>query len=281
MCDPLPLGGVGLERSANSSIVVPMTQIKLQPSPRSTEIHVEAELARLTLRYRNAGGLVIELLNLIGDHAGSLLDRLPTQLLERLDGATERALVQTMRVANGSRRMIDVQKNWLNVAVATALGAAGGSGGLPSSMAELPVTTAVLLRVIQDEACRQGFDLAAENVQFDCIRVFAAAGPLVDRDGVDLAFFGTRLALTGGAMQTLIARVAPRLSVVLGQKLAAQAVPVIGAVAGAATNYAYTQYYQEIAHVHFGLRRLSIEADINYGALVARMQEGIVASGVS
>ena len=47
---------------------------------------------------------------------------------------------------------------------------------------------------------------------------------------------------------------------VLGQKLAAQSVPVLGAVAGAATNYAYTSYYQEMAHVHFRLRRLAIEA---------------------
>jgi len=43
----------------------------------------------------------------------------------------------------------------------------------------------------------------------------------------------------------------------MGQKLAAQAVPVLGAVAGAATNYAYTSYYQDMAHVHFGLRRLA------------------------
>jgi len=29
----------------------------------------------------------------------------------------------------------------------------------------------------------------------------------------------------------------------------------------AATNYAYADYYREMAHVHFGLRRLAIEAD--------------------
>ncbi|MEO9462504.1 MAG: EcsC family protein, partial [Marinomonas sp.] len=133
------------------------------------------------------------------------------------------------------------------------------------------VTTTILLRAIQDEAQRQGFDPQAENVQFDCVRVFAAAGPLAKDDGADLAFVSTRLALTGGAMQALIARVAPRLSIVLGQKLAAQAVPILGAVAGAATNYAYTSYYQEIAHVHFGLRRLAIDADLDHDQLVARM----------
>ena len=41
----------------------------------------------------------------------------------------------------------------------------------------------------------------------------------------------------------------------------AQTAPVLGAVAGAATNYAYTSYYQQIAHVHFRIRALGIEAD--------------------
>ena len=234
-------------------------------------IDPEAEIARLAKRYRNAGGLGIELLNLLGGQAEGLLDRLPRQVRDRLDGATELALTQAMRAAQGSRRVVGEQKTWLNTAVATALGAAGGAGGLPGALAELPVTTTILLRAIQDEARRQGFDPEAENVQFDCIRVFSAAGPLARDDGADLAFVSTRLALTGGAMQALIARVAPRLAVVLGQKLAAQAVPVLGAVAGAATNYAYTSYYQEIAHVHFGLRRLAIDADIDHDRLVEKM----------
>lgn len=232
----------------------------------------QAELERLARRYAQAGGLGIELLNLLGGQAEGLLERLPFQARDRLEGATELALTQAMRAAQGSRRIVGDQKSWMNTALATALGAAGGAGGLPGALAELPVTTTVLLRAIQDEARRQGFDPAAQNVQFDCVRVFAAAGPLARDDGADLAFVSTRLALTGGAMKTLIARVAPRLSVVLGQKLAAQAVPVLGAVAGAATNYAYTSYYQEIAHVHFGLRRLAIDGDLDHDALVTRMK---------
>jgi len=92
--------------------------------------------------------------------------------------------------------------------------------------------------------------------------VFAAAGPLADDDGADLGFITLRVTLTGGAMQRLIATVAPRLATVLGQKLATQTIPVLGAVAGATTNYVYSGYYREIAHVHFGLRRLAINADL-------------------
>jgi len=59
---------------------------------------------------------------------------------------------------------------------------------------------------------------------------------------------------------------------VLGQKLAAQSVPVLGAAAGAATNYAYTSYYQQMAHVHFGLRRLAIEAGRDHAELIGEFR---------
>lgn len=227
----------------------------------------EAELDRLSLRYRNASGMGIELLNALGGQAENLIEKLPAPVRAGLEGATQGALTQAMRAAHGSRHLVKDQKSWLTAAVATALGAAGGAGGLPSALAELPITTTVLLRAIQDEASRQGFDPAAQNVQFDCVRVFSASGPLEHDDGADLAFVSTRLALSGTAVNALIAPIVPRLSVVLGQKLAAQAVPVLGAVAGAATNYIYTKYYQDIAHVHFGLRRLAIDSDLDLDVL--------------
>jgi hypothetical protein len=151
------------------------------------------------------------------------------------------------------------------------MGAAGGLGGLSTALVELPATTAMLLRSIQGAAAREGFDPAEENVKFDCVRVLAAAGPLSHDDGADLGFFSVRLTLTGPAMHKLIAAVAPKLSVVLGQKLAAQSVPVLGALAGGGTNYIYTRYYQQIAHVHFGLRRLAMDADISHDVLVRKL----------
>ena len=180
-----------------------------------------------------------------------------------------------MKAATSSRSLVPDQKSWLNQAVSAAMGAAGGAGGLPTALAELPVTTTLLLRVIQGVAVEHGFDPLSENVQFDCVQVFSAAGPLSDDDGADLGFLSARVALSGRAMQAVIAKVAPRLAVVLGQKLAAQAVPVLGAVAGAATNYAYTSYYQDMAHVHFGLRKLAIDADIPQEKLVERLREKV------
>lgn len=234
-------------------------------------VDVEAQLDQIAARYQAAGGVGIHVLNLIGGSADGLLDRLPAPVRRNLEGATTKALEQAMKAAHTSRAYVPDQKDWLNQAVSAAMGAAGGAGGLPTALAELPVTTTLLLRVIQGVAVEHGFDPASESVQFDCVQVFAAAGPLSDDDGVDLGFLSARLALTGKAMQAVIARVAPQLAVVLGQKLAAQAVPVLGAVAGAATNYAFTSYYQDMAHVHFAMRKLAIDGDVPHDQLVARL----------
>jgi hypothetical protein len=43
---------------------------------------------------------------------------------------------------------------------------------------------------------------------------------------------------------------------VITQKLAAQAVPVIGALSGAAVNYAFLDHFQEVARAHFVVRKL-------------------------
>jgi len=239
---------------------------------KTEPINVEAALDDLADRYKRAGGFGIDLLNMIGGRAEGLLDRLPQSLRDGLEQATTSALTHAMSVAHESRTYVPDQKSWLNSAVGAAMGAVGGSGGLPTALAELPVTTTLLLRVIQGVSKDYGFDPASENVKFDCVKVFASAGPLEADDGADLGFISVRVTLTGAAVNGLIARVSPRLATVLGQKLAAQTVPVLGAVAGAATNYAYTHYYQEIAHVHFGLRRLSIDADVPIDELVALLR---------
>ncbi|EEX08138.1 conserved hypothetical protein [Ruegeria lacuscaerulensis ITI-1157] len=231
----------------------------------------EAELDRLAGHYRDAGGAGVKFLNRLGGSAESLLEQLPAPVRAGLTAATEQALWVAIRAADGSRRAVPDQAPWVNTVFTTAMGAAGGMGGLSTALIELPATTTMLLRAIQGAAAREGFDPSTESVKFDCIRVLSAAGPLSHDDGADLGFFSVRLTLNGPAMQKLIAAVAPRLSMVLGQKLAAQTLPVLGAIAGGGTNYVYTRYYQQIARVHFGLRRLEIDAEIPHEELVRRL----------
>jgi hypothetical protein len=237
------------------------------------EATTEARLDALIRRNAQAGNAVMDVLNLIGGQAEDMLDRLPPGVRMRLNSTTEAALRQAAEAAHGSREVVGQGPAWRVQALTTVMGAAGGVGGLPTALAELPATTTILLRAIQDVALDHGFDPAEPSVRFGSIEVFGAAGPLAEDDGVNLGFIGTRMTLTGAAMRTLIARVAPRLATVLGQKLAAQTVPVLGAAAGAATNYAYTRYYQDMAHVHFGLRRLAIDAGRDPQEMVLAFRE--------
>lgn len=233
------------------------------------------ELDLLALRYRSAAGPVMQVLGFVGGSAETLLGKLPAPVRSGLETATERALVTAMGAAARSRGVLGDRPDWVNRALTTAMGAAGGFGGVAGSLAELPFTVTMLLRAIQGIAAEHGYDPDSEEVRLECLRVFASAGPLEKDDGTDMGFFAAKVTITGSGMSNLIAKVAPKLSAVLGQKLAAQAAPVLGAVAGAAVNYAFTSYYQEVARVHFGLKRLARDNGQDEGLLreelVARM----------
>ncbi|MHA7875747.1 EcsC family protein [Roseivivax sp.] len=246
-----------------------MTTTDLVPADLS------ADLDALARRHRCAGGVGLQLLNILGSQAENLIERLPDRVKDRLEGATERALETALQAAARSRTHLPDQQGWLNTALTTAMGAAGGAGGLPTALAELPVTTTVLLRAIQGIAAEHGFDPDAPEIRKECLLVFGSAGPLEADDGADMAFLSARVTLTGATVHGIIVRVAPRLATVLGQKLAAQTVPVLGAAAGAATNYAYTSYYQEMAHVHFGLKALSERSGRDRAELVGELRRRI------
>ena len=107
-------------------------------------------------------------------------------------GATRAALEQAVRAAHLSRGAVPDGPEWLSTALGTAMGAAGGFGGAPTVLAELPVTTTLLLRVIQGAASAHGFDPAEDSVRFDCLTVFGSAGPMAADDGADTAFLTAR-----------------------------------------------------------------------------------------
>ncbi len=238
-----------------------------------TPLNVESELDQLAARYRAAGQGAVKILNAVGGKADGLLDRLPDPVRAGLNGATEQALHLSVAAAQQSRRAVPDQSDWVNTAVTTAMGAAGGVGGMSSALVELPMTTTLLFRAIQGTAAAYGFDPEADSTKFDSVRVFATAGPMKHDDGADLAFVSARLTITGPMLHGMIRTVAPRLSVVLGQKLAAQTVPVLGAMAGATTNFVYARYYSQMAHVQFGLRRLALNSDVPGPELVARLRK--------
>lgn len=236
---------------------------------------VHAQIDRLARRYLDAGGLGMDIMEVVGDGAESLIERLPGFVRGRLDSITRTALDRAFGAAAGSRRVMRDRGTVFNRMASTLSGAAGGLGGLPGAVIELPVTVTLLLRAMLDIAAEHGLDTDSEEVRAECLRIFAAGGPMAEDDGADLGLLAARLSVTGQTVQSLIAKVAPRLSVALGQKLAAQAAPVLGAVAGASINYTFTRYYQELARVHFGIMRLAHETGIPHEALIEALRLSI------
>ena len=53
-----------------------------------------------------------------------------------------------------------------------------------------------------------------------------------------------------------MSQIAGRFGIVVSQKLAAQSIPVIGAIGGGAINYAFAEHFTGLARGHFTVRRL-------------------------
>lgn len=218
-----------------------------------------AQIAALANRQHNATGVLMQVVSFLGGQVEDGMKMLPEGARARLDAAATRALRASYDAAGRSQggmgRFIATDR--AHKALASVSGALGGLGGLPTALAELPLATTVIFRAVQRIADEHGEDPMAIETRAQCLQVFGKGGPGDDDDGVDTSFIGTRIGLSGAAVNKLISKVAPKFATVLGQKLAAQTVPILGAAAGAGTNYTFVSYYTDVAHVHFGLRALA------------------------
>ena len=216
------------------------------------------QIAAIAHRQRKARGILMHAVNFVGGQVEDGLKLLPKKVRLQLDDVARKALRQSYDVAARSRDGIGqrLKSDRSHKVMGALSGAVGGFGGLPTAIAELPVATTLIFRAVQSVAAEYGEDPLSEETRMECLAVFGAGGPGKDDDGVDTSFIGARLSLSGVAVNKLISKVAPKFAAVLSQKLASQAVPVLGAAAGAGTNYAFLDYYVSIAHVHFGLREM-------------------------
>ena len=89
-------------------------------------------------------------------------------------------------------------------------------------------------------------------------RIFRRAGNAREERDEAARFIAERGIIEEGGplLVRFIAQVASRFGVVVTQKVAAQALPVVGALGGAAVNYAFIEHFQEVARGHFTVRRL-------------------------
>ncbi|SMX37081.1 EcsC family protein [Octadecabacter ascidiaceicola] len=239
----------------------PTTMHLVNPDDPPAQLNdgARAHIAALAARQDNATGVLMQVVSFLGGQVEDGMKLLPERTRKRLDAAATRGLRASYDAAGRSQGGVGrfVATDRAHKALATVSGALGGLGGLPTALVELPLATTVIFRAVQGIAAKHGEDPLSVETRAQCLQVFGKGGPGDDDDGVDTTFVGARIGLSGAAVNKLISKVAPQFAAVLGQKLAAQTVPVLGAAAGAGTNYTFVTYYTEIAHVHFGLRKLA------------------------
>lgn len=172
--------------------------------------------------------------------------------------AFEVAVVGVRDGAGAARRVGGRTGSGRTRLLVAASGAAGGAAGLLGFAPDATVTTLAIMRRIAVIAQEEGEDLREVDARRACLEVFGlrAGAPGEAGSETGSGYFSTRLLLQGGPLMRLLAEVAARYGVQLGQKLAAQAVPVAGAVLGAAINAGFLAEYDGLARAHFTVRRL-------------------------
>jgi hypothetical protein len=239
--------------SASDSGPDPAVEVEMLPADLAREV------AGLAARARAANGPVMKALNALGGRIEAWVDKLPPPARATLDQGAVRLLTTLFQGATTAHKALPDAGAWGHRLAAMASGAAGGSAGLASAAVELPATVMLMFGAMLKIAAENGFDPASEEVRLTCIDIFGSGGPGTADDGVNTTFLGSRMSVNGATLQAVIARVSPAFSAMLGKQLAGKAVPVLGAVAGAGINYAFMRYYEDVARVRFGLKRLARE----------------------
>ncbi|MFY9821440.1 MAG: EcsC family protein [Thermoanaerobaculia bacterium] len=225
-------------------------------------------------------GLAAKVLSAVGQPIELALVHLPSGLQSRVHAITQKSIEKALDVAIGSLRKDKPpgrgkSRDRLHTAFTAASGAAGGAFGLAGLAVELPISTTAMLRSIADIARSQGEDLSMPESRLSCLQVFALGGPSPADDAGETGYYALRFGLSAtikelaqilterGAVREgspilvrFAAAIASRFGVTVSEKLAAQAVPVLGALGGAAINVLFIRHYQGIARGHFTVRRL-------------------------
>ncbi|MEI2415352.1 EcsC family protein [Orrella sp. JC864] len=232
--------------------------------------------------------ITARLANLVGSPLELALKKMPDVVTRQINAAVHAALEKSSQVALWSLGKGPQKRSAIlaHKVAAAASGAVGGAFGMSALFVELPISTTIIMRAVADIAREEGFDLQALQTKQACIEVFALGGRSSADDASETGYYVAR-SFTAEAMRglsqelaaiaakkaagaavhmspqqagrwmaRLIEKVASRFGVVVTQKFAAQAVPVIGAVSGATINTLFTSYYQDMARGHFIVKRL-------------------------
>ena len=212
----------------------------------------------------------------------------PQGAADTIAAATTTALNAALKAALATmQNRPEAASGLLHKALATASGAIGGSLGLVTAPLEIPISTIIMLRSIADIARSEGENLSEPDAALACVQVFGLGARPTTGATAESGYFAVRGLLAKSITEAarfiaergmveegapilvrFVSQIAARFGVVVSQKLAAQTLPLVGALGGAVVNYAFIDHFQDVARGHFAIRRL----ERTYGKEVVRAE---------
>jgi hypothetical protein len=259
--------GKDFEKS-KSEIQVKLTILKLSHAD-----YLDLKYAKQLL---NNPSLASKIFNKLGTTIEKGLQRLPAWWGDRVQVVSEKALRQTLNLAVLSMRdgRMRTPSEGMYKMVAAVSGGLGGAFGLTALAVELPISTIIMFRSIADIARSTGEDIRSIETRMACLEVFAYGGRSQYDDCAENGYFAIRAGLskTVGAankfiagygaedgspiLVKLISQISARFGVVVSEKAAAVAIPILGAAGGVLINTIFMEHFQCTARGHFIIRRL-------------------------
>ena len=241
------------------------------------------EELREAKRLLEATSLAQKLTATIGKPIEAGFEKLPPEYADVINQISKDSLEKVLQVAVKTldTTSLGSPSNTMHKLMAMTTGGIGGAFGLKALAFELPLSTMIMLRSIADIARSQGENLEGIEARLACLEVFALGGHSNEdenkEDATKSSYFAVRMLLANEvisatrylanpqvlaqgvkapALVRLISQIASRFGVVVSQKAAAQALPVIGAVGGATINTIFLDHFQNMAQGHFTIRKL-------------------------
>lgn len=226
-------------------------------------------------------GVLIKAMNKLGAPVEKALKKLPQGAAAIVSRAVDKSLGKAADFALKTMRdggEMPSPNETGHKMMAAFSGALGGIFGIAGILADLPISTVIMLRSIMEIARSQGENLSSPETIAECLAVFAMGGRSGSDDGAETGYYAVRAALSMGIRNAerhlakygvehitekgspyilrAMAYVAERFGITVSEKAMAQAIPVIGAAGGAAINIIFMNHFQDMARGHFIVRRL-------------------------
>jgi hypothetical protein len=234
-------------------------------------------------------GLMARLMNRMSLPFQKAFKHLPDHVSKRIQDISEKSITSALDFAIESldERTHGPSSDTLHRFMSISSGCIGGFFGLAGLALEVPVSTTIILRSIADIAGSQGENIMDIETKLACLEVFALGGKSSKDDTSETGYFAVRTALSKAVSDAsrhiakkglteegapvllkLITLIAARFGIVISEKAAASAIPVIGAAGSGLVNMIFIDHFQDMAKGHFIVRRM----ERTYGKDLTRLQ---------